>query len=144
MHDPFEPTHAEMQDDEGTARSTARLLRARGQTDLFVFLAVTAAEGRWGSFAAALSEVADISADGVTVLLEEPRVSLGWNHLYDAAGLPRSLFKFFIRLLAIARDISGDTELDERRARILTAAQTTAEAKEAPVPATLWNALSLH
>jgi len=122
----------------------ARLLRVRGGADLFIFLVGAAADGRWADFTAALSEVGNISENGIEVLLEQPEPSLGWAHLYHAAGLPGSLFKFFMRLVAIARQPFHHTESAARRADILAAARFSPEGLEAPVPDALWKSLSVQ
>jgi len=142
MHDVSGPAGRGPRDEKSDTRSTARLLQARGGADLFIFLAVTAADGRWADFTAAFSEVGDISENGMEVLLEQPEPSLGWTHLYHAAGLPRSLFKFFIRLVAIARQAARQPESAARRADVLAAARSSPEGREAPVPDALWKSLS--
>jgi hypothetical protein len=142
MRDQSEPDSGEVGDVESEARSAARMLRARGGAELFTFLALAAADGRWGAFIAAFSEVADISGNGVEVLLEQLEPSLGWTHLYHAAGLPRSLFNFFLRLLDIARHTPLSANSYSRRCDVLAAVRCAPEAVDAPVPEALWKSLS--
>jgi len=142
MHDLSRSDCGGAQADEAEeGRTTARLLRDRAALELFSFLALAAADGRWKVFVAALSELADISENGIEVLLEKPEPSLGWSHLYNAAGLPRSLFNFFIQFVSVARR-TPSVASPTRRQDVFRAARAVPEAANAPVPDTFWKTLS--
>ena len=122
-------------------RTLARLLQKTDGTGLFVYLALEAVDGNWKSFAAALSEVSELTENGVEVMLEKPEPSVLWAHAYTAAGLPESLYKFFLQLISVAQKV-GQRDPSSRRCEILRETKTLSETATAPVPQVFWSSLS--
>jgi hypothetical protein len=120
-------------------REHARTLSERDGDRLFLFLVTAAADGRWDIFSTIIEELCDISANGVRVLLENPRPSGGWSVLYRMTGLPLGLFHFFMKIVEIAYASSPKATT---RAEILDAARATAEAQAAHLPEASWDSIT--
>ena len=125
----------------GRSRTVARLLQKTDGTGLFIYLALEAVDGNWKSFAAALSEVSELTENGVEVMLEKPEPSVFWAHAYTAAGLPASLYKFFLQLISVSQK-AVQRDPSSRRREILIEAKTLSETATAPVPQAFWSSLS--